>query len=345
MHCLLYRLICATGRAAVLLLAVSASAQAQTCSVSMPAMAFGNVNVLGGAAVDTTATLTVTCSGGTGAGQRICISIGAGSANDATSRQMTGPGGNQARYDLYTNAARTILWGSWQTGYNTAGVQLDVAKNSTTNVTVYGRFFGSQQTVVPGSYSATFTANPFHSVRQSRIHGLSDRRPDGEHIDLRNRNRAQQLQRQRHHRQFRGSGVSDGKRGRARDADDPMQPGLAVHREPERGKLRRDGSDPEKNGFFRHAMSPMDCIVTRRAPCPGDPPWGSIRRPEPEPACRRLKRSTAVLLLRPPRDPAPTATRSSPRWAIDGSPAPGCSDAAYWHITGEMTTCSFGRAS
>ena len=145
----------------VLLSAVSAGAQAQTCTVSMPTMAFGNVNVLAGAAVDTTATLTVTCSGGTGSGQRICISIGAGSANDATSRQMTGPSSNKARFDLYSDSGRTTLWGSWQTGYDTAGVQLDVAKNSTTNVTVYGRFFGSQQTLLAGSYSSTFTANPF----------------------------------------------------------------------------------------------------------------------------------------------------------------------------------------
>ena len=146
---------------AVLLSAVTAGAQAQTCTVSMPAMAFGNVNVLAAAAVDTTATLTVTCSGGTGGGQRICISIGAGSANDATSRQMTGPSSNKARFDLYSDAGRTTLWGSWQTGYDTAGVQLDVGKNSTTNVTVYGRFFASQQTLLAGSYSSTFTANPF----------------------------------------------------------------------------------------------------------------------------------------------------------------------------------------
>ena len=153
--------MCASGRIVISLLAVVAGAHAQSCTVGMPTMAFGNVNVLAGAAVDTTATLTVTCSGGTGTGQRICISIGAGSASDATSRQLTGPSANKARYDLYADAARTQLWGSWQTGYDLAGVQLDVSKNSTTNVTVYGRFLGSQQTVVAGSYSSTFTANPF----------------------------------------------------------------------------------------------------------------------------------------------------------------------------------------
>ncbi len=127
----------------------------------MGSMVFGNVNTLIGSAVDITATMTITCSGGSGSGQRICISIGAGSASDATSRKMTGPGGNTARYDLYSNSARTTLWGSWETGFDSAGVQLDVAKGSTTNVTVYGRFFASQQTISAGSYTATFTANPF----------------------------------------------------------------------------------------------------------------------------------------------------------------------------------------
>jgi spore coat protein U-like protein len=156
----LYQRICASGWVLIFLLAVSAGAQAQTCTVSMPAMAFGNVNVLPGTAVDTTTTLTVTCTSGFSVGQRICISIGAGSASDATSRQMTA-GANKARYDLYSDSTRTLLWGSWQTGFDTAGVQLDVARNSTTNVTVYGRFLAAQQTVVAGAYSSTFTANPF----------------------------------------------------------------------------------------------------------------------------------------------------------------------------------------
>jgi spore coat protein U-like protein len=143
------------------ILSIATSANAQNCTVSMPAMAFGNVNVLAGAAVNTTSTITVTCTGGSAAGQRLCISMGVGSAGDATSREMTGPTAALLRYDLYTDAARTHLWGSWQTGYDTAGVQLDVARRSTTPITIYGKLFGSQQTVAPGSYSSTFTANPF----------------------------------------------------------------------------------------------------------------------------------------------------------------------------------------
>jgi spore coat protein U-like protein len=141
------------------LLAASTSAFSQTCSISMPPVVFGNVDVLTGTAVDTTSTLTLTCSGGTGQGQRVCISIGAGSANDASSRQMTN-GAARTRFDFYKDAARTQLWGSWETGYNNSGVSVDVPKNSTTSVTLYARFFGSQQTASPGSYSSSFNNNP-----------------------------------------------------------------------------------------------------------------------------------------------------------------------------------------
>jgi len=76
-----------------LLLAFETAAEAATpvCTVSMPTMAFGSVSVLNGAAVDTTSTITVNCTGGSGGagGERVCISIGAGSANDATSRLLT----------------------------------------------------------------------------------------------------------------------------------------------------------------------------------------------------------------------------------------------------------------
>jgi len=149
-----------TTLAVILLLILPSHSLAQTCTVSLGNVAFGNVNSITGAAVDTTTTMAISCSGGTGAGQRICISLGAGSAGDATSRIMNS-GGNTSRYDLYSNSARTTAWGSWETGYDAAGVQLDVSKGSTTNVTVYGRFLASQQTIATGSYAATFTANPF----------------------------------------------------------------------------------------------------------------------------------------------------------------------------------------
>ena len=133
-------------------------ADAQSCTVSMTNVAFGTVNVLPGSAVDTTSTVTVSCGGG-GSTVRACVNITCGSACDSTSRQMNEPSSHTARYDLYADSARTTLWGSWQTGYDTAGVQVSVPQNGTVNQTVYARFLPSQPTDLAGSYTSTVSAS------------------------------------------------------------------------------------------------------------------------------------------------------------------------------------------
>ena len=144
-------------------LLVPTNAHAMSCSLSMPPIVFGNVNVITGAAVSTTSTVTVNCSGLGSTGARVCISIGAGSASDSTSRLLIGPSGATVRYDLYTDPAHTQLWGSWQTGYDGGGVQVDMTGHgkSTMKVPVYAKLFGSQQSAVSGSYLSTFAADPY----------------------------------------------------------------------------------------------------------------------------------------------------------------------------------------
>ena len=136
-------------------------AAAILCSVSMSNVVFGNIDVTAGAAVDTTGTMTVTCSGGAPPNRTnlVCISIGAGQNGDATSRILSGPA--SLRYELYSNASRTVKWGSWQTGYDSAGVSAVVPYNGSANLTVYGRVLGSQQTLLSGSYSDTLSGQPF----------------------------------------------------------------------------------------------------------------------------------------------------------------------------------------
>ena len=72
---------------------------------------------------------------------------------------MNGPTSHTARYDLYSNSSRTTLWGSWQTGYDTAGVQVSVPKNGSVNQTVYARFLAAQPTDIAGSYTSTVSAS------------------------------------------------------------------------------------------------------------------------------------------------------------------------------------------
>ncbi len=151
----------ATGVCGTLLfLAVlPSSALSQTCSRVGPTLVFGNVDVLPGAASDSTAPLTISCSGGSPSNNitRNCASIPGGSQSDGTSRRMVGPGGNYLRYEIYSDSSRTARWGSWETGYASAGVTINVPYNSSSSATTYGRVLGAQQTAVPGSYSDTYT--------------------------------------------------------------------------------------------------------------------------------------------------------------------------------------------
>jgi spore coat protein U-like protein len=149
------RVLASLGLLAML---AATQADAQSCTVSLTSVAFGTVNVLPGAAVDTTPTVTVSCSGG-GQAVRACVNITCGSACDSTSRQLNGPTSHTARYDLYSDSARTTPWGSWQTGYDTAGVQVSVPQNGSVNQTVYGRFLASQPADIAGGYTSTVSAS------------------------------------------------------------------------------------------------------------------------------------------------------------------------------------------
>ena len=62
-------------------------------------------------------------------------------------------GTNQLNYNLYTDAARTVVWGN---GSGTSSIQT-VARNRTTTLNVYGQIPAGQDAVV-GNYTDTILA-------------------------------------------------------------------------------------------------------------------------------------------------------------------------------------------
>jgi len=139
-------------------LAASNRAFAFSCSMTATAVAFGSVDVTTGSAVNSTGTLTLNCSGGPGGKYLlICVSIDGGSAHDGTSRLMNGPGAAQLRYQLYSDSARTVPWGSWPLSLYGGGYSwtpFSTTSNGTWMATVYGSALGSQQTITPGAYTS-----------------------------------------------------------------------------------------------------------------------------------------------------------------------------------------------
>ncbi|MFO1185547.1 MAG: spore coat U domain-containing protein [Bauldia sp.] len=137
-------------------------AAALSCSASVSDINFGTVDLLQGSAVDTTATVSISCNGITLAGVRVCPYIGNGSGGrDSSYRHLQGAGSAVA-YQLYTDAARTIVWGDATLGFGSYPT-VDFAGNAggtgtgSTTLTLYGRIPAGHAPVAADDYSSNFT--------------------------------------------------------------------------------------------------------------------------------------------------------------------------------------------
>ena len=146
-----------------------------SCSMSVSSVNFGNIDVTSGSAVSTSGTLSLNCTGASTVNpNRMCVDIDGGSSSDATSRIMLS-GGNQLRYQLYSDAGLTTQWGSWSQGLYGGGVTWDVSCASTTcsaTLPVYGNVLASQNSTPPGDYSSTL--NLFFTYNKNTINSCPD---------------------------------------------------------------------------------------------------------------------------------------------------------------------------
>jgi hypothetical protein len=71
---------------------------------------------------------------------------------------MMDAGGDKLIYNLYTDADRTTVWGTWY-GKTTKGASIDVplgrSQKTTGSIPIYGRIAANQRNVPPGAYKAT----------------------------------------------------------------------------------------------------------------------------------------------------------------------------------------------
>jgi spore coat protein U-like protein len=149
---------------------LASAAQAQTCTFTFSAVSFGNVDVTSGGAYDTTGTFQASCSGWASLSTvRICPHLGPGSGGagaNGSPRTMLkdGTGPDSLNYNLYKDAGRTSVWGSYLAGWSGATPpQIDLTVNAlgsgTSSTSVYGRVAGSQNTAAVGSYSSNFSGS------------------------------------------------------------------------------------------------------------------------------------------------------------------------------------------
>jgi spore coat protein U-like protein len=129
---------------ALALLAPLEGAEAATCTAQPTAVAFGSYDTLDPSALDGVGEVTVQCDADTA----FTIDLGSGTGT-VDQRIMSGATGT-LNYNLYTDAARTALWGDGISGSDVS------ASGTNVTTTVYGRIPGLQN-VGAGSYSDTVT--------------------------------------------------------------------------------------------------------------------------------------------------------------------------------------------
>lgn len=117
-------------------------------------VAFGTYDPLSGTALDQTSTITYNCTKNTP--YTLALSAGTGTGATFAVRKMTN-GANTLNYSLYTDAARTTVWGDGTGGSSTIAAPAAAGLLSNLNVTVYGRI-PTAQDVAAVAYTDTITA-------------------------------------------------------------------------------------------------------------------------------------------------------------------------------------------
>lgn len=134
--------------------ASNASAQPLSCTVSSTGVSFGSYDVFSGSSLDSTGNISFSC---TKNNVNVTITLNTGGSGIFSPRRMGGP--DSLDYNLYTDAARSTIWGDGTSG-TSPHMQSSGPKDSTNNVTVYGRVFAGQD-VSAGSYGDSITVTIF----------------------------------------------------------------------------------------------------------------------------------------------------------------------------------------
>ncbi|WP_349742710.1 Csu type fimbrial protein [Roseateles cavernae] len=145
---------CGAGSAQALCLPVLCS-----CTVGTTPLLFGSYNPLAHGHTDSSASIKVDCGGVAGLLIPYNVAISAGGSGSFANRHMS-LGAHQLGYNLYTDAARSTVWGDGTaaTLLMSASITLDVLGLAPQQTHwVYGRLPGRQLGAVPGIYTDTLS--------------------------------------------------------------------------------------------------------------------------------------------------------------------------------------------
>ncbi|MDB5699306.1 MAG: spore coat protein [Alphaproteobacteria bacterium] len=120
------------------------------CVVSTGLLDFGDVDVTSGQNVDGTGSISVTCTNGTA--WSAAADAGADTGATLATRKMAA-GANKLGYQLFTDNARTAIWGDGVGG--TTALITATGSGSAQTKTVYGQIAAGQTGLPAGDYADT----------------------------------------------------------------------------------------------------------------------------------------------------------------------------------------------
>jgi spore coat protein U-like protein len=124
---------------------------AVACEVSTSGAPFGSFDVITNEPRDTLVSLTISCTGKIGESARYTIALSQ-ETNTSVTRAMRS-GARHLHYNLYSDSARTHIWGDGTSGNSTVGGNLTISALPTRRVfTIYGRIPDGQQVAEAGAY-------------------------------------------------------------------------------------------------------------------------------------------------------------------------------------------------
>jgi len=131
------------------------TAGACSCSVSLTSIAFGSYNPYSVSPTDTVGTVSISCSSPDPANSTMSIALGPGRSGNVNARMMQS-GGHPLYYNLYSNAARTVIWGDDSGGGESVAANFPAASRGSVRLSIYGRI-PAQQNAWVGVYQDTVT--------------------------------------------------------------------------------------------------------------------------------------------------------------------------------------------
>ncbi len=134
-------------------------AQAALCFVQTQAVGFGAYDVFAPAPVDTVGSVVVSCQAAFNESVAYAIRLSPGGSGSAAARVMRSPDGWGLAYNLYGDAARSLVWGDGsggtqvlRDGFAVPGLQ------EQRRYPIYGRM-PARQNVPPGLYTDTLVVS------------------------------------------------------------------------------------------------------------------------------------------------------------------------------------------